>query len=245
MTHHPYPIVITAVMLATGAAPLAGQSAGLPPWPPAAADGLSTFGVHLSRVPRFTISERSWVPSLHADIAIANSRTRVAVSAARLSEVEGAGSSSIGAGLAVTRVLVERDFPNRMVWGAVSVGGSDLGHEGRDDASMFDVSLAVGGAQILNPPGVGELALVATPRVQYRRLSGVPGLDRSAAGGGATFTIDWASLMGLGASAAMDVEWLSERPPGQKTGQVAFSFGASYRLLLFKRKVRLPPPEEP
>ncbi len=243
MLRHPYSLVIAAVM-AAAAAPLAGQSAGLPPWPPAAGDGLSTFGVHLSRLPRFTTSERSWVPSLHADLAIANSRNRVALSAARLSEVEGAGSSSIGAGLAISRVLVEKDSPNRMAWGTLSVGRADLGHEGRDEASVFDVSLAVGLAQIANPPAVGELALAAAPRIQYRRLSGVPGFDRSAVGGGNTLTLDWASQVGLGASAAMDLEWLSERPPGDNAVQVAFRFGASYRLLLFRRKPRLPPGEE-
>jgi hypothetical protein len=245
MPCHPQYLVLAAVAAIAGAAPLAGQSASMPPWPPAAGDGLSTIGVHLSRLPRFTISDRSWVPSLHADIAIANSPTRVTLSAARFSRAEGAGSSSIGAGLGITRVFVERDFPNRMVWGTLSAGAAGLGHEGREDASVFDLSLAVAGAQILNPPGVGELMLAIAPRLQYRRLSEVAGLDRSAGGGGGTITLDWASQGGLGAVAAMDVEWLSERPAGDKAVQVAFSLGATYRLLLFRRRARLPPPEEP
>lgn len=245
LLRHPYSLVIAAIMAGAGVRPLAAQSTGLPPWPPAAGDGLSTFGVHLNRLPRFTISESSWVPSLHADIAIMNSRTRVALSAARLSKVEGAGSSSIGAGLGISRILVEKDSPNRMIWGTLSVSGADLGHEGREEASVFDASLAIGLAQIANPPGVGELALAVAPRIQYRRLSDVPGFDRSVGGGGGTLTLDWASQIGLGASAAMDFEWLSERPPGDNAVQVAFSLGASYRLLLFRRRARLPPPEEP
>jgi hypothetical protein len=245
MLRHPHLLVIAAIAAITGTAPVAGQSASMPPWQPAAGDGLSTFGVHLSRLPRFTLGDRSWAPSLHADIAIANSATRVGVSAVRFSKVEGAGSSSIGASLGLSQVFVERDFPNRLVWGSLSAGGADLGPEGRDDASVFDVSLAVTGAQILNPPGVGELMLAIAPRIQYRRLSGVSGLDRSAGGGGGTVTLDWASQSGLGAVAALDVEWLSERPAGNKAVQVGFSFGATYRMLLFERKPRLPPPEEP
>jgi hypothetical protein len=242
----PSHVLLTAAVVAiAGTAPLAGQSASMPPWFPAAGDGLSTFGVHLSRLPRFTLGDRGWVPSLHADIAIANSPTRVALSAARFSKVDGAGSSSIGAGLGISRVFVERDFPNRMVWGTLAAGAADLAPEGREDASVFDLSLTLAGAQILNPPGVGELMLAVAPRVQYRRLSGVPGMDRSAGGGGATITLDWASQSGLGAVAAMEVEWLSERPAGDKAVQVAFGLGATYRMLLFRRRARLPPPEEP
>jgi len=233
------------VALTAWATPLAGQSTALPPRPPPAADRLSLFSVDLSRLFRFTTGGKSWAPGVHADIAAANSHTRIGVGAARLSALDDGGSSSIGVAAAVTQVLIEKDSPNRMVWVSLAVGGAGLGHERLTDASVVDGSLSVGVAQIMNFPSIGEVVLAAAPRVQYRRFSGLPGLDRSASGVVGTLTLDWASQGHVGARVAMDVDWLSERPPGLGSGQVAFSAGVTYRLLLFKRRVRPPPPDEP
>jgi hypothetical protein len=231
-----------AIPLLTAASVAAAQSTSLPGSQPPAASGLSTFGLQLSRLPRFTRPERGWAAGLHADVAIKNSSTRVALSASRLAPVDGA-RASLGGGLAVTQVVVERDSPARMGWLTAAAGVVGLRGELHDGATAVDLSVGGGAAQRFAPPGIGELALSLAPRVRYRRLSPIAGFARSTAGAGAALTLDWASRKWFGALVAFDVEWLADRPPGDRPVQTALTLALTSRLLLFPRKARLPPPE--
>lgn len=221
----------------------AAQSASLPGPPPPAAHGFSLVALQLGKSPRFTSAERGWVASAHADVAIKNSATRVALSAARLPPL-GGPSSTIGVGLAVTQVLVERESPARQLWITAAAGAAGLGNELQNDASVLDISLGGGVAQLFTPPSIGEVSVSLSPRLQYRRLTSVPGLERSSAGIAARAALDWASQRSVGALVAFDVEWLSSRPPGDRLVQTTLRVGATYRALLFPRERRLPPPEE-
>ncbi len=218
------------------------QSASLPGPPPPIAHGFSLVMLQVSHAPRFTTAARGWPISAHADVAIKNSATRVGLNVTRLPTLSGA-NSTFGLGVSVTQVLFEGESPARLLWITAAAGGGKLGNELRRDGSVLDMSLGGGAAQFFTPPGIGEVSLSLTPRVQYRRLSSVPGLEGSAGGLAGAITLDWGGQRSIGALVAFEVEWLSSRPPGDRSVQTAVRFGASYRGLLFPRQVRLPPPE--
>ena len=220
-----------------------GQSASLGGPTPPVAHGFSVVRLELGRPPRLTTTDRSWTPTLHVDVALGNSPTRVALRASRLPGVAGPAPASIGGGLSVTQVLVERESPSWMAWLTGAAGVAGLRHELRDRATALDVSVGAGAAWVFSPPGVGEVSLSVAPGLRWRRLSPVPNVDRSAFGGAATATLDWGSQRSIGAHLALDVEWLSSRPAGDRLTQTTLRVGLSYRRLLFRRKPRLPPPE--
>jgi hypothetical protein len=221
------------------------QSPGSPGPTPPVAHGFSILRLELGRNQRFTGSDRAWTPSLHADVAIKNSRTRVALSAARHPGREPA-SATIGVGLSVTQVVVERESPARLFWLTGGAGTAGLGQELHPGVSVREVVIGGGAAQFFTPPAIGEVMLSLAPRLQWRRLSAeLPGLDRNATGAAATLAMDWGSQGHVGALIALDVEWLSARPPGDRLTQATLRLGVSWRLELFARRPVLPDPEVP
>lgn len=239
---------LTGIGLATIVA-LAGsihaQSPGTPGPTPPVAHGFSILRLELGRNQRFTSSGRAWTPSLHADLAINNSRTRLALSASRLPERRSA-SASYGVGLSVTQVVVERESPALLLWMTGGAGTASLGHELHPGVSVREFVIGGGVARFFTPPAIGEVMISLAPRLQWRRLSAeLPGLERNATGAAATLAMDWGSQGHVGALAALDVEWLSARPPGDRLTQATLRFGLSYRLELFARRPVLPDPEVP
>lgn len=221
------------------------QSPGAPGPTPPVAHGFSIVRLELGRNQRFTSADRAWTPSLHTDVAIKNSGTRVALSASRLAG-RGPASATVGVGFSVTQVLVERESPTRLLWITGGAGTAGLGHELRPGVSIRDVVIGGGAARFFTPPGIGEVMISLAPRLQWRRLSAeLPGLYRHATGAAATLAMDWGSQGHVGALVAVDVEWLSARPVGDRLTQATLRFGLSYRLELFARKPILPDPEVP
>ena len=235
-----------AASFATGSFQAArAQSPGTPGPTPPVAHGFSILRLELGRTQRFTGSDRAWTPSLHADVAIRNSGTRLAVSAARFNG-RGAASSTIGVGLSVTQVVVERESPARLYWITGGAGTAGLGQELHPGVRVREFVIGGGAAQFFTPPAIGEVMLSLSPRLQWRRFStDLSGLDRNAVGAAATVALDWGSQAHAGALIALEVEWLSHRPPGDKLTQATLRLGVSWRLQLFARKPILPDPEVP
>lgn len=215
------------------AAPAAAQSASLPLPGPPAPGGLSIVRVDVARPPAFTVAARGWVPTVHVDIALGNSAARLGVSATRFPALLEGSASSLGGGLSLTQVVAERQRPAWMAWVTGAAGVSGLRHEGRSGMEVVDAAVAGGAARLFRPGEAGKLALSLAPRLQWRRMGQIPGIDPSTVGGGATAAVDWASGIGLGALAGVDLEWLSRRPPGERKFQTTVRVGISYRRLVF------------
>jgi hypothetical protein len=122
-----------------------------------------------------------------------------------------------------------------MFWITTSVGRAGLGNERQHDATVLDASLSVGSALVTIPPGVGEVSAGLVPRLQFRRLGGVPDVDASIFGAGTALTVDWATQCSVGFTLIFDLEWLSSRPLGDSPVQSTLRLGATYRLFLFRR----------
>ncbi len=214
----------------------------LPPLP----GGYSALRLEVARPPRLAIPDRAMVPALLLDVALNNSRTRVGAVVVRYSGISGPAPSSLGAGLSLTRVLVDTETPARLGWVTAGAARVRLDHELLTDAAAWSVLVSGGLARRYTPPAIGELLLTLAPRLEWRRITEPPvGLDRDAAGAGLVGAIDWGSQGRLGALAAVDLEWLSSRPPGLAEVQLGFRVGLSFRLLVFPRAHPMPPPEGP
>lgn len=233
--------------LALLAAPPARLPAQVVPVPlPPLPGGYSALRLEVARVPRLAAPGRTWSPALLADVAIANSRTRIGAALARTSGVSGPAPSSLGAGIALTRVLVDAESPARLAWITLGAGTVRLDHELLDDARAWSAVASGGLARRYTPPAIGEVLLTLAPRFEWRRITEPQvGQDRDAAGAGLTGALDWGSQRNVGALAAVDLEWLSSRPSGLDEWQVGFRAGLSFRLLLFRRAHPMPPPEGP
>ncbi|MEO8451765.1 MAG: hypothetical protein ABI647_18385 [Gemmatimonadota bacterium] len=221
---------------------VAGQSPSRSGATPPVAHGFSILRVDLAKGPGFSVPQRAWAVGVDADVAIKNSHTRLRLSGSRFSAVADGAPASLGFGVSITQVVSETETPARLAWISGGVGVAGLGNELHAGTSVRDASISAGGGLLFAPPGIGEVMLSLAPRFQVRQFStsALTGLDRTAAGAGATLSIDWGSQQNLGAMLALDFDWLSSRPVGDHLAQATVRVGGSYRLLLFARHARLP-----
>jgi hypothetical protein len=199
----------------------------------------------LARVRRFTILDRAWIPAAHADIALGNSRNRLAASVARHAAAGPAVDASLGGGLTFTRVVRETESPAWLTWFTIGAGTVGLGFEGFPSSRVYEVAVSAGLAKRFTPPAMGEILVTLAPRFVWLRMTDPPaGMDRSAERIGGSLALDIGSQGRLGGLLALDVDWSAWRPGSANELHAAFRFGGSYRFLLFPRTHPMPPRED-